>query len=134
MEKVVSGVKEMTQNFKNLKVYEEAFRLSRDLYLFFEDKKTTIRAKEQLLASASSICANLAEMAAFESKPQQKQKLTTCIGEANETEFWLDMMQELKVLPQREHLDFMNRLVKIRSMLFNLKKTIQENEKGDEVM
>lgn len=117
----------MTQNFKNLKVYDEAFMLSKDLYVFFEDKKTSFRAKEQLLASASSICANLAEMAAaFDSKSAMKQKVVTCIGEANETEFWLDMMQELKVLPQREHLDFMNRLVKIRSMLFNLKKSMND--------
>ena len=121
----------MTQNFKNLKVYEEAFRLSKDLYLFFEDKRAvSMRAKEQLLASASSIGANLAEMAAFESKPQQKQKVMTCIGEANECEFWLDMMQELKVLPQREHIDFLGRLVKVRSMLFNLKKSIS----GDDSM
>lgn len=116
----------MTQNFKNLKVYDDAFRLSKDLFLFFSDKQASLRAKEQLTASASSICANLAEMGAFESKPQQRQKVITCISEANELEFWLDMMQELKVLPQREHLDFMNRLVKIRSMLFNLKKSIVE--------
>lgn len=123
----------MTQNFKNLKVYEDSFKLSKDLYIFFEGKQVPLRAKEQLLASASSICANLAEMAAFESKAQQRQKLITCISEANETEFWLDMMQELKVLPQREHLDFMNRLVKIRSMLFNLKKSMEEEKEGDEM-
>ena len=116
----------MTQNFKNLKVYDDAFRLSRDLYVFFMEKKMPMRTKEQLLSSASSIAANLAEMGAFESKPQQKQKVITCIAEANETEFWLDMMQELKLLPQREHIDFMGRLVKIRSMLFNLKKSIME--------
>ena len=83
----------MTQNFKNLLVYEDAFRLSKDLYLFFEGKQVPFRAREQLLASASSICANLAEMAAFESKPAMKQKVVTCIGEANETEFWMDMMK-----------------------------------------
>ena len=125
-EKVGNGVKNMTQNFKNLKVYEEAFGLSRDIYLFLEDKKMSFRAKEQLQASVSSICANLAEMAAFESKAQQRQKVITCIAEANETEFWLDLNYELKIVPQREHLDFMNRLVKIRSMLFNLKKTMGE--------
>lgn len=114
----------MTQNFKNLKVYNDAFLLSKDLFLFFQDKKVSLRAKEQLLASASSVCANLAEMAAFDSKPQQRQKVVICIGEANEAEFWLDMMQELKVLPQREHIDFMGRLVKVRSMLFNLKRSI----------
>jgi four helix bundle protein len=125
-EKEEHGVMKMTQNFKNLKVYEDAFRLSKDLYLFFDGKQMPLRAKEQLLASASSICANLAEMGAFESKAQQRQKVITCIAEANETEFWLDMMQELKLLPQREHIDYMGRLVKIRSMLFNLKKSMNE--------
>jgi len=118
----------MTQNFKNLKVYSDAFRLSKDLYVFFEGKKMSFRTKEQLLASASSICANLAEMAAFESKPQQRQKVITCISEANELEFWMDMTQELKLLPQREHIDFMGRLVKIRSMLFNLKKNMEDDK------
>jgi four helix bundle protein len=117
----------MTQNFKNLKIYDDAFRISKDLYLFFGDKHVvSLRAKEQLLASASSICANLAEMAAFESKAAMKQKVVLCIGEANECEFWMDMMHELKVLPQREHIDYMGRLVKIRSMLFNLKKNMIE--------
>lgn len=123
----IFGVRKM-QNFKNLKVYDEAFRLSKDLYVFFQEKKMSFRTKEQLLASASSICANLAEMGAFESRAQMKQKLITCIGEANETEFWLDMTQELKILPQREHIDFMGRLVKIRSMLFNLKKNMEADK------
>jgi len=114
----------MTQNFKNLKVYDDAFRLSKDLYVFFMEKRIPIRTKEQLLSSASSVCANLAEMGAFESKAQQKQKVITCISEANETEFWLDMMHELKILPQREHIDFLGRLVKVRSMLYNLKKSM----------
>ncbi len=118
----------MTQNFKNLVVYQDAFRLSKDLYLFFQDKKVPFRAREQLLASASSICANLAEMAAFVSKAAITPKVVTCIGEANECEFWLDMMQELKALPQREHIDFMGRLVKIRSMLFNLKRSVCEGD------
>lgn len=55
-----------------------------------------------------------------------KQKVVTCIGEANECEFWLDMMHELKALPRREHIEFMGQLIKIRSMLFNLKKSMCE--------
>jgi four helix bundle protein len=106
-------------------VYEDAFSLSKDLYQFYEGKKMSFRTKEQLLSSVSSICANLAEMAAFDSRGQMRQKVITCIGEANETEFWLNLTHELKILPQREHLDFMNRLVKIRSMLFNLKKNME---------
>lgn len=119
------------QNFKNLNVYEEAFRLSKDIFEFMEDKRMSLRAKEQLLASVSSICANLAEMGAFESKAQMRQKLVTCIGEANETEFWLDLCHSLKIIPQREHLDFMTSLVKIRSMLCKLKNSIEEGDRKD---
>lgn len=113
------------QNFKNLKVYEEAFRLSKDIFEFMEDKQMSRRAKEQLLASVSSICANLAEMGAFESEAAKRQKLITCIGEANETEFWLDLCYSLKVIPQREHLRFMESLVRVRSMLCKFKSSIE---------
>lgn len=115
------------QNFKNLIVYEEAFRLSKDIFEFMEGKHMSLRAKEQLLASVSSICANLAEMGAFESPAQKRQKIITCIGEANETEYWLDLCHSLKVIPQREHLNFMAALVKVRSMLCKLKTAIEED-------
>ena len=118
------------QNFKSLRVYEEAFRLSKDVFEFMEDKQMSRRAKEQLLASVSSICANLAEMGAMDSIPAQRQKLVTCIGESNETEFWLDLCHSLKVIPQREHLNFMNSLVKIRSMLCKLKQSVEQ--RGEE--
>ena len=114
------------QNFKNLKVYEEAFRLSKDVFEFIEDKQMSRRAKEQLLASCSSICANLAEMGAIDSIPAQKQKLVCCIGEANETEFWLDLCHSLKVIPQREHLNYMTALMRIRSMLCRLKASVEQ--------
>jgi four helix bundle protein len=114
------------QDFKKLRVYEEAFRLSKDVFEFMEDKKMSFRAKEQLLASVSSICANLAEMGAIDSIPAQRQKLVTCIGESNEAEFWLDLCYSLKIIPQREHLRFMDALVRIRSMLCKLKASVEK--------
>ena len=120
------------QDFKKLRVYEEAFRLSRDVFEFMEDKKMSYRAKEQLLASVSSICANLAEMAAIDSVNAKRQKLVTCIGEANESEYWLDLCYSLKIIPQRENLRFMESLVRIRSMLCKLKASI-EKRGGDQV-
>ena len=120
------------QDFKKLRVYEEAFRLSRDVFEFMGDKKMSYRAKEQLLASVSSICANLAEMAAIDSVNAKKQKLVTCIGECNESEFWLDLCYSLKIIPQRENLRFMDSLVRIRSMLCRLKASI-EKRGGDEM-
>jgi four helix bundle protein len=120
------------QDFKRLRVYTEAFQLSRDVFQFMEDKKMSYRAKEQLLASVSSICANLAEMAAIDSVNAKRQKLVTCIGEANESEYWLDLCNSLKVIPQREHIRFMDSLVRIRSMLCRLKASI-EKRGGDQM-
>jgi len=113
------------QDFKKLRVYEEAFRLSKDVFSFMGDKQMSFRAKEQLLASVSSICANLAEMGAMDSVPAQKQKLVCCIGESNETEYWLDLCHSLNIIPQREHLRFMDALVRIRSMLCRLKASVE---------
>ena len=115
----------MVQNFKNLKIYKDAFQLSKELYLALESKRMSFRTREQIWASASSICANIAEMGAFESKSQQKQKMIICIAEANETEFWLDMLYELKVLGKEEHSNFIDRIIRIRSMLYHLKETIR---------
>jgi four helix bundle protein len=126
-----SGVRRM-QNFKNLKVYEEAFRLSKDVFEFMEDKKMSFRAKEQLLASVSSICANLAEMSAYDSIAAKKQKLAISIGEANEAEFWLDLCHSLKIIPQREHLNFMTSLVKVRSMLCRFRNSMNEGDQKSE--
>ena len=119
----------MMQDFKRLRVYEQAFRFSKDVFQFMEDKKMSFRAKEQLLASVSSICANLAEMGAYDSIAAKRQKLVTCIGEANEAEFWLDLCHSLKIIPQREHLNFMNSLVQIRSMLCKLKNSVEDDGK-----
>ena len=114
------------QDFKKLRVYEEAFRLSKDVFQFMGDKRMSYRAKEQLLASVSSICANLAEMGALDSIPAQRQKLVTCIGECNETEYWLDLCNSLDIVPQREHLRFMDALVRVRSMLCKLKISVEK--------
>ncbi|MEW6035219.1 MAG: four helix bundle protein [Candidatus Micrarchaeota archaeon] len=57
--------------------------------------------------------------------PAQKQKLVCCVGEANEAEFWLDLCHSLQIIPQREHLNYMTTLVRIRSMLCKLKASVE---------
>jgi len=114
----------MTQNFKNLKVYQDALSLSRAIYIRFKDVKGSLRTKEQIISSASSIGANLAEMASMSSKPQQKQKLTVCIGECNETEHWLEFYKGIE-LKDEEYNEYLGRVVNLRKGLFNLKKAIE---------
>ncbi|MEW5996778.1 MAG: four helix bundle protein [Candidatus Micrarchaeota archaeon] len=117
----------MVQNPKNLRVYGQAFMLSADVYNRFRDIKTSLRLKDQLFGSVSSVCANLAEMGAFESKTQQKQKLITCVGECNEAEYWFDLCREVGLLGEKEHGEFTGKLRKVRVMLFNLLGSVKED-------
>lgn len=116
----------MTQDFKKLKVYQEAYDLSKDIYNELKDVKGNFRIREQLFASSTAICANLAEMAAFNNKNQQNQKIYTCIGEANETDFWLSFCNDVGLLKEDRFKEFQNRIKTTRMMLFNLHKSIKK--------
>jgi len=116
----------MTQDFKKLKVYQEAFDLSRDIYNELKEAKGSFRVKEQLFGASTAICANLAEMSAFDNKNQQNQKIYTCIGEANETDFWLNFCKEVNLLGDEKFKDFQNRVKVARMMLFNLHDSIKK--------
>jgi len=116
----------MTQDFKKLRVYQEAFDLSKDIYNELKEAKGSFRVKEQLFGASTAICANLAEMSAFENKNQQNQKIYTCIGEANETDFWLNFCKEVNLLNEEKFKDFQNRVKVTRMMLFNLHDSIKK--------
>ena len=115
----------MTQNFTKLKVYEEAYSLSKDIYNELNDVKSNYRLKDQLFGSTTAICANLAEMSAYDNKNAQRQKVATCLGEANETEFWLNFCKDVGLLNEGKFKDFANRLRVARMMLFNLHKSVK---------
>lgn len=116
----------MAQDFKKLKVYQEAYNLSKDIYNEMKDVNGNFRLKEQLFAASTAICANLAEMGAFDNRNQQRQKLLTCIGEANETDHWLNFCKDVKLLSEEKFKEFQNRVKITRMMLFNLKSLIKE--------
>ncbi|MDD5340458.1 MAG: four helix bundle protein [Candidatus ainarchaeum sp.] len=113
------------QTFDQLMVYEEAFRLTEDIFRFMQDRKVSHRANHELLASASYLSASLAEMGAIDSVDAQREMLLCCIGEANETEFWLGTCRSLGLISQREHLGCMDALMHIKSMLCGLQAAVE---------
>lgn len=107
------------QDFKKLIVYQEAYILCKDIYSEL-GKTKEYRLKSQLFGSATSIPANIAEMAGATTSKQMAHKLSICIGEANETEFWLDFCRDASIIDADKHSDFLNRLHGIRKMLISL--------------
>lgn len=110
-------------DFKNLLMYKKALELSRDIYMEIGDSRQ-YRIRDQLLGSVTSIGANLAEMASFDNKNQIKQKLRVCIGETNETEFWIGLLQEIGKISPENSKNYVGRLETIRIMLCNYLKKI----------
>lgn len=112
------------QNFQNLEVYKLSKRLSVDIFKEIENIQTYFRIKEQLVCAANSICSNLAEMAAYDAVGAHRQKIMTCIGEANEVEHDLDLLHETGKLDMAKHREFVERIRTIRKMLFSLLKSM----------
>lgn len=117
----------MAQDFNKLVVYQESFSLAKDIYDSLKGMNKDFRIKEQLTASITAIFANLAEMGAFDNKAQMRQKIIVCIGEANETESWLDFCQSTGIIEPAKCKDFTERTRMIRKMLYNLLKSIEGN-------
>ena len=75
------------------------------------------------MAAVSSIPANLSEMCAYTSPGQQKQKVSTCIGEANEVEMWLNLCKDTELIDRGKCIDFIERIQMIRKMLYKFMKS-----------
>lgn len=104
------------QNYNNMEVYQKAFSLSSDVFQEIKDLKY-FRVRDQIIGSTTAICANLAEMAGFDHINQRRQKLRVCIGETNETTFWLNFLKKNKMVAEERGEKFLDEIRIIRIML-----------------
>ena len=110
------------------KLAEKSFSLAIDIVhlgnkLMKENKEYII--SKQLIRSGTSIGANISEAKYAISKPDFINKLHISLKECNETEYWLNLLLELKY--QKEEIE---RLIqennKIRIMLISALKTVKQ--------
>ncbi|WP_296686181.1 four helix bundle protein [Flavobacterium sp.] len=71
------------------------------LYKILLDRKEFVLSK-QMLRSGTSIGANIRESEHAQSKADFIHKLSISLKEANETEYWIDLLFETKYLSQSE--------------------------------
>jgi four helix bundle protein len=89
------------------------------------EKKEYVLAK-QLLRSGTSIGANLAEAQYSISKKEFFAKTTIALKECAETEYWLDLLKETKILTQEEHESIINDCKDILHILIAAAKTTRD--------
>ena len=95
------------------------------LYKVLAERKKFILSK-QLLRSGTSIGANIRESEHAQSKADFIHKLSIALKEANETEYWIDLLFETKYLTQTEF-DIIKpkiiELLKLLTSIINTSKT-----------
>jgi len=97
-----------------------------DLYKYLCTEKKEYTLARQLLRSGTSIGANLTEAKYAISKKEFLAKATIALKEAAETEYWLDLLKETKILSQTEYESIMKDCKDILYMLIATSKTTRQ--------
>ncbi|MFT4973191.1 MAG: four helix bundle protein [Saprospiraceae bacterium] len=83
------------------------------------EKKEFVLSK-QLLRSGTSIGANIREAEHAQSKADFIHKLSISLKEANETEYWLDLLYETKFLSEIEFKSIKAKVIEILKLLTSI--------------
>jgi len=111
-------------------VYQKSFQFSLviiRLYKFMISQKEVVISK-QLLASATSVGANIREASAASSRRDFINKMTIASKEAREAKYWLDLINESKIVDYdlTEILSLNDELIKILTSI--IKSSQSENK------
>ena len=89
------------------------------LYKAIVERKEFVLSK-QLLRSGTSIGANVRESEHAQSKADFIHKLSIALKEANETEYWLDLLHETKYLSQTEFENIKPSIIELLKLLTSI--------------
>ena len=89
------------------------------------DKKEYILSK-QVLRSGTAIGALVREAEQAESKPDFVHKMAIALKEANETEYWLELLHETKYLDQAAFASIQPDIVELLKLLTSIIKTAKD--------
>ena len=89
------------------------------LYKILAERKEFILSK-QLLRSGTSVGANVRESEHAQSKADFIHKLSIALKEANETEYWLDLLYETKYLSKTEFENIKPSIIELLKLLTSI--------------
>ena len=103
-----------------------ALRIIR-LYDYLNEKKQIKALSQQLLRSGTSIGANIRESVNAQSRLDFINKLNIALKEANETEYWLELLHESGIITDTQFQSIYTDCGKIAATLTKIVKTTKEN-------
>lgn len=98
------------------------------LYKFLCDKKEYVLSK-QLLRSGTSVGALIREAEHAESKADFIHKMAISLKEANETEYWIELLYQSEFLDKTAYLSMKTDIEELLKLLTSIIKTTKQNAK-----
>ena len=95
------------------------------LYKYLTNEKNEYVLSKQLLRSGTSIGANTRESKNAQSKNDFLNKLNIALKEADESEYWLDLLYKTEFLNNNEYISLHNDLCEIIKILTTIIKTLK---------
>ena len=89
------------------------------LYRVLAERKEFVLSK-QMLRSGTSIGANIREAEHAQSKPDFIHKLSISLKEANETEYWIDLLFETKYITEVEFQNIKPKIIELLKLLTSI--------------
>ncbi|MBU2949583.1 four helix bundle protein [Tamlana agarivorans] len=89
------------------------------------NKKEYVMSR-QLLKSGTSIGANVREAEFAQSKPDFISKMSISLKEANETDYWLDLLHETKFINEEEFKVFKSKSTELLRLLVSIVKSAKQ--------
>ena len=111
-----------------VKSFEFAVRIV-NLYKYLREDKREFILSKQIMRSGTSIGANVREAKYGESKADFVHKLAIALKEANETEYWLQLMVSTGYITQKQFDDIEKDITDLLKMLTAIIKSSKEGMK-----
>ncbi|MBN8656109.1 MAG: four helix bundle protein [Anaerolineae bacterium] len=116
----------MKSNVVKEKSFAFAIRIV-NLYKFLTSEKKEFVLSKQLLRSGTAVGALVREAEQAESKADFVHKLAIALKEANETEYWLELLHQTEYLEQKAFESIHNDNVELLKLLTSIIKTSKGN-------
>lgn len=116
----------MKENVVKNKSFDFALRIIK-LYKYLCNEKKEFVMSKQLLRSGTSIGANIREAEHAQSKADFIYKLSISLKEANETDYWLELLSKSNYINESEYFSLKNDIDEILKLLISIVKTSKKN-------
>ncbi|MBU0700462.1 four helix bundle protein [bacterium] len=117
----------MKENVVKNKSFAFALRVVK-LYQYLQDQKKEFVMSKQLLRSGTAIGALIREAEQAESKADFIHKQSIALKEANETDYWIELLHKAEYIDEKSYTSIKEDLTELLKLLVSIIKTAKNNQ------